>query len=127
MALLNEINYVNFAESVIEKIKDKDGNIALTTSKIRKLLSMSADIYNEVIIYNDEVLSDEIIGRIEYLRMNFMYEAGRDVVVKDFVIKSKASEILKEVSKEKSKKYYLLFNKYMEAIVAFHKFNNGRD
>ena len=40
----------------------------VTTSKIRNLLAMNADIYNQVLTKSSEKLDDEICGRIEYLR-----------------------------------------------------------
>ena len=67
-------------------------------------------------------------GRIEYLRIRFVYECGRDDSkrkVRNFVEKSEVLEILKEI--KKSKKNYLLFSRYMEALVAFHKYYGGKE
>ena len=68
---LTEDNYVEIAETAIKDIcerKDQRGNKGrdlVTTSKIRNLLAMSADIYNEVIIskkkYCRRRLLDELI------------------------------------------------------------------
>ena len=74
--VLNEQNYVEIAEEVIEKLsqkKDSRGRTIdmVTTSKIRNLLSMAADIYNQVMDCNDDELPEEISARIEYLRMRF--------------------------------------------------------
>lgn len=44
----------------------------VTTSKIRNLLAMASDIYNEVVILQEDQLSDELNGRIEYLRIRFV-------------------------------------------------------
>ena len=130
---LNEQNYVEIAEEVIEKLsqkKDKRGRTVdmVTTSKIRNLLAMAADIYNQVLTWQSETLSDELNGRIEYLRIRFVYECGRDDSkrkVRNFVEKSEVLEILKEI--KKSKKNYLLFSRYMEALVAFHKYYGGKE
>ena len=51
---VNEQNYVDEAEKVIKSLmgkKDQRGRDIpiVTTSKLRNLLAMSADIYNEVI------------------------------------------------------------------------------
>lgn len=97
----------------------------VTTSKIRNLLAMASDIYNEVVILQEDQLSDELNGRIEYLRIRFVYEAGREQTVRDFVTDAKLVEILKEI--KGSRKNYILFSRYMESLVAFHKFYGGKD
>ena len=97
----------------------------VTTSKIRNLLAMTADIYNQVLTYTSEKLDDEICGRIEYLRIRFIYECGREPKVKAFVKQAEILEILKEI--RQSKKNYLLFSKYMEALIAFHKYYGGKE
>ena len=78
---INENNYVDKAEeAIIELVKDAKERYGVryrdklvTTSKIRNLLAMTADIYNQVLVCQEEVLSDDICGRIEYLRVRFMY------------------------------------------------------
>ena len=121
---LDEKTYADKAEKVINSLrKDRNEEIKLTTSKIRNLLSMTMDIYNEVVNLSEEKLSDELCGRIEYLRIRTLYEAGRDSVVKDFVDKAEIQYILKEI--EGSRKNYLLFTHYMEALVAFRKYAGG--
>ena len=54
-----------------------------------------------------------------------MYECGREPKVKEFVKEAEIIELLKEIGQ--SKKNYLLFSNYMEALVAFHKFYGGQD
>ena len=86
--IIEEATYVEKAEEVIKHLKenkDKRGNPKwITTSKIRNLLAMSADIYNEV-LGKEEVLSTEVKERIDYLRVRFVYESGRDTDVRNFV------------------------------------------
>lgn len=127
---INEKNYVDKAEKAIcdlaEESRKKKGRVDIvTTSKIRNLLAMSADIYNQVLVVSTEKLSDELVGRIEYLRVRFLYECGREPKVKDFVFKAELLEILKEIGQ--SKKNYLLFSKYMEALIAFHRYYGGKE
>ena len=81
---------------------------------------MSADIYNEVIISQKEVLSKEIIGRINYMKIRFIYDAGREKKVGIFLQQTKLLEYL-EGSKE-GRTQYILFNRYMEALVAYRKY-----
>lgn len=126
---LNEQNYVETAEKVILQLKDmKDKNKSIpmvTTSKVRNLLAMAADIYNEIMLSKDEKLSEEICSRIEYLKVRFLYEAGREPAVKNLVEKADLLSVLKNI--KGSKKNYILFYHYMEAIIAYHRFYGGRD
>ena len=128
---INETNYVDKAEVAIQHLveeskKKNRGNIKIvTTSKIRNLLAMTADIYNQVLICQEEKLNADIMGRIEYLRVRVMYECGREPMVNDLVREAQIIEILKEIGA--SKKNYLLFSRYMEALVAFHKYYGGKD
>lgn len=128
---INEKNYVDKAEKVIydlaeeSKLKSRGRVNIVTTSKLRNLLAMTADIYNQILIYPVEKLDDELSGRIEYLRVRVMYECGREPKVKEFVKKAELIEILKEIGA--SKKNYLLFSRYMEALIAFHKYYGGKE
>ena len=127
---INEENYVAKAESVILKLSkqvNKQGKVVamVTNSKIRNLLSMSADIYNQVLDCKDDKLPQELNGRIEYLRGRYIYEAGREPRVKDLVIQGELLEIMKEI--QGSKKNYILYYHYMEALVAFKRFWNKND
>lgn len=130
---INESNYVDKAEEVIKSLKAKgkenkrtgEREIQLTTSKIRNLLAMTDDIYNEVMNQNDDALSEDVGSRISYLRIRFIYEAGRDNNVGEFVEQAKILDILKQIGN--SRKNYILFNRYMEALVAFHKYYGGKD
>lgn len=130
MNIIDEKNYVDVAEGVIPRLKARTGKNGkplglVTTSKIRNLLSMSSDIYNEVSVSQSDVLSDRVLSRIQYLRIRFLYEAGRDERVKAFVEEARLLEILKSIGTEK--KNFLLFNHYMEALIAYHRFNGGKD
>ncbi len=127
---VNEQNYVDKAEEVIKCLKDKKDQKGrsvpvVTTSKLRNLLAMAADIYNEVINQPGDQLSADIRARIEYLRVRFLYEAGRESSVKDLVKESKIMDVLKGI--DGSKKNYILFSRYMEALVAFRKYYVEKD
>ena len=131
MNTISETGYVDQAEAVIKKLNGKVNprngrpEPMVTTSKLRNLLAMTDDIYNEILTASEDKLSEEIVGRISYLRMRFVYEAGREPKVKDLVTEAKILEILKEIGN--SKKNFILFTHYMEALVAFHKFYGGKD
>lgn len=131
--ILENDTYVAKAENAIKELakkKDKYGNPDMvTTTQIRNLLAMTSDIYNEVCISMDEKLSEDIRGRINYLKVRFIYEAGRGTKqqhqVKDFVETARIIECIDEIKGEKKK--FILFNKYMEALIAYHKFYGGKD
>ena len=129
---INENTYVDKAEEVMKKLKDasarsgkKGQNNMVTTSQIRNLLAMTADIYNQILNEPGENLSAEVRGRIEYLRVRFLYEAGRDDKVKDFVEMADILKLLREIQNKRQN--FLLFNRYMEALVAFHRYYGGND
>lgn len=103
---INEKNYVDRAERAIldlvkETEQDRRVKGIVTTSKIRNLLAMTADIYNQVLEQSREKLDEEVIGRIEYLRVRVMYECGREPQVRRFVEKAELIEILKEIGGSK--------------------------
>ena len=128
MEKLTQTNYVDLAEKVIVKDleRDKRGNFRLTNSKIRNLLSLVNSLYTDVARTggSDEKLSETIEGKIQYIRLRFVYEAGREKSVKDFVEKA---DIIKHLQRIETRSDLLLFCRYMEALVAYHKFNGGRD
>ncbi|MBR1852837.1 MAG: type III-A CRISPR-associated protein Csm2 [Lachnospiraceae bacterium] len=126
--VINEPTYVDQAEGVIKKLsmnKDNRGNTKwITTSKIRNLLAMTVDIYNEILTM-DEKLPEDVCARIDYLRVRFIYESGRDGLVKSFVETAQLIEALKEI--EGSRNRFIQFNRYLEALVAYHRYYGGKD
>lgn len=129
---LTEENYVQLAEEAIKELrkdeekKSKGKNIQLvTTSKIRNLLAMTADIYNDVINSQKEQLSKNIVGRINYMKIHFVYEAGREEKVRVLMEKAEILEHLDEIQGNRTQ--YILFSRYMEALVAYRKFYGGKD
>ena len=127
---LTEDNYMELAEKVIVKLsqeKRPNGKPVqmVTTSKIRNLLAMTADIYNDVINSQDEKLSTDIAGPIKYMKIRFVYEARRQAEVKKLVEQAGLLEHLDDIGN--SRKQYILFSRYMEALVAYRKFYGGKD
>lgn len=123
---LTKTNYVDLAEETVKKLeRDRKGNLILTTSKIRNLLNMISAIYNDIIHTNAEKLDEDLVERVQYLRMRFAYEAGREKSVKNLLEAGKIQELVKEIGNNKEK--CILFCRYMEAIVAYHKFYGGKD
>ena len=109
-------NYVDRAEAVIKNLRHND----ITTSKLRNILAMAADIYNDIKIDKSEIISEENRKRLEYLRVRMIYEAGRTKEVQEFLIESDLCNELKKVNGKKTK--YVDFYHYLEALVAFYKY-----
>lgn len=126
---LTKTTYVDEAERVIKSMikKDRNGNdtIGITTSKIRNLLSMISEIYNDALHNEEEKLSEDMISRIQYLKMRFAYEAGREATVKEFVQKAGIFEAINKIGNNKEK--LIIFCHYMEALVAYRKFYIEKD
>jgi len=58
----------------------------VTTSKIRSILAMTSDIYNEVIMQQNDKLSDDLAGRIEYLRIRVVYEVEMTMKIRTLLL-----------------------------------------
>ena len=129
---INEENYVDEAEKVIKALierRDRHGNPEkiVSTSKLRNLLSMSSDIYNEVLERKDDLLPKAIAAKISYMRVRLYYESGRTggEGVKALLNEAGAFEQIKKVGGSREK--FLLFHRYLESLVAFRKYYGGKD
>ena len=123
MILTNE-NYLEKAEQVINNLrKNEKGLILLTTTKLRKILSMVSEIYSDASRMREEKLDSEMKSRLKYLKLHIVYEEGREPVVKEFVEESKLIGALDEVEDSKSK--LIVFCHYVEALVAYRKFKGN--
>ncbi len=128
--ILTSENYAAKAEAVMKKLcneKDIKGRDVepVTTSKIRNLLSMTADIYNEVVNCKEDRLPIELIEQINYMKIRFVYEAGREPKVGKLVQEAQILNCIDEIGQQR--KNYILFSRYMEALVAYRKFYGKRD
>lgn len=126
------MDYVEKAERVIKKLylendinaKGRARNNKITTSQIRGLLAGMSDIYNDV-VQLDGNLTPDIISRIQYLKVQFIYESGRDSKVKGFI---ESAGLIKEIDEiGNSKQRFIDAERYMEALVAYHRFYGGKD
>ena len=138
--VLEKTNYVDKAEDVVsELVRDKEGKLLLTTTKIRSLLSLVSTIYNEVLHYLSDKLNEDIVERLKYLKMRFAYEAGREDnnkkekkngkkienPIRNLIRVAEIFETIEWIGDDKQR--CILFCKYMESIVAYHKFYGGKD
>ncbi len=117
----------------------------ITTSQLRKFLSLVNVLTNKV--KNNEEKWDKIVEELDYLKVKLAYQAGRDNETK-FVINSNGyrkakkdeqfnkklkplvefyNKIEPEINKAKNKENYENFAKLIETILAFHKYEGGKD
>lgn len=130
MEALTNRNFAGLAEKVIKSMiqQDKYGNsrIPMTTSKIRNLLTMTNAVYDQARLVKGETLDDGLLHDIQYLKMRFAYEAGREPdTVKPFVDKAAIMEHIDRIGN--SRAALLLFCNYIESLVAYHRFYGGKD
>lgn len=123
---LTKTNYVDQAENVIKTlVRNRNNELILTTSKIRNILTTSATIYDKVRRKQGSLTEDEKAD-IQNLRMKLVYEYGRNESgVRDFIDKSQLIEEIRKIGDDREK--LIIYCKYIEALVAYHRFNDGQD
>lgn len=123
-----EDNYAAQAERIIKDLQQDRGMDYrnFTTSKIRNILAMVSEIYNDVLMEKSDTLTPGLKSRIEYMKVRLVYECGREPrVVQPFVRKAGLLELLGSIGDSRGK--FIDFARYMEALVAYHRFHGGRD
>lgn len=122
------------AENVIKSLGKQDsyGNMRfnLKTNQIRKFLTAVNTVTGKIDIYRVKseqalTLPEELAAEVKYLKIKIAYQAGRERSVKEFVEKAELIRWIDEVGN--SVERYEQFAKYVEALVAYHKFYGGRD
>lgn len=118
------------AKQIVGKLhKNRRGNISLSTNQIRKFLAGINGIHNRVLAYQGsgemegDRLPEEIVDEIQYVKIKLIYQSGRNRSVKDFMIKADIEKRMDDI--KNSKKKFENFNRFIEAIVAYHKFEGG--
>jgi len=129
-------NYVDRAKNVIAKLKvGPRGEIKLTTSQIRKILSEVNKINNRIEVFSatgrikDNTLPDEILSDIQALKVKIIYQCGKDQKNKEKnVIKFvNEADLIGELDRVgKSRKAFERFYSYIEALVAYHRYEGGK-
>lgn len=122
-------NFSDMAEKVI-KSYDNMGE-AITSTQLRQFVPL----INQVAYSNKRCvgeLTSEEQGQLQYLKTRFIYAAGKDAnekeqKVKNFLVKADILNYIKLISKSGQKQDLEVFAKYYESLVAFHKFNGGKN
>ncbi len=119
-------DYVDEAEEIMDCLM-KNGRFKekMTTSKIRNILSMVNDIYNCEFNRQEENLRDESNALLQRMRVRLVYEAGRTLEVNKFVKETNLLDIIKNVNGNRNK--FLSLARYMEALVAYHRYFGGKE
>lgn len=115
-------NYVDEAERIMRIITQN--KYSITTSKIRRIYNLICEIYNAENLRCDSRLAPESKTALNMARVRIAYEAGRDNKVKDFTDKTHIIEYIKGIN---SRENFIDFARYMEALIAYHKFYGGKE
>lgn len=123
---------LNYAEKVIKDLKfnviaNKRRNHNISTSKLRKLLEPINTLYTQVHHDPQRQLSSRIIEELEYIKVRFIYESGRDESVKIFIERSYLHRMLEKVIETATKQSFIYFCRYFEALVAYARFHGMRE
>lgn len=122
------------AEQVIQKLCGQDRNgktvINLKTNQIRKFLTAVNTVTGKIEVYRakhdlTDQLPDDLAAEVKYLKIKIAYQAGREKAVKDFVNKAEMIKWIDSIGNSVEK--YEEFAKYVEALVAYHKYYGGKD
>lgn len=125
-------DYVTRAESVIKSLsKNNKGVIKLTTTQLRKFLAMANEIDNKIKLcelrdeIKDDILPEPIKNEILSMKVKLVYQSGRDREdnVKEFIEKSQIMSDINNID-GKASNFKAFFN-YLEALVAYRKFEGG--
>ncbi len=121
---LDKIKYVEQAEKVISSLgRSKNNKIYLTTNKIRNILTMINELYELARMKNENEIDEELQSHIQYIKMKIIYEAGREKAVKEFIEKSQLINYIDNIGT--SRENLILVCHYMEALVAYHKYQTA--
>ena len=124
--LFTDDTYVNEAEAVIQEMKQtnfRESRDTLTMSQLRNLSSLTSNIYDEV--QNNDVL--QVSDKLAYLRVQFVYQSGRNAAIKKLVELADILGILKTIQAKNDRSTIIRFCRYMEALVAYFKYYGGQD
>lgn len=112
--------YVDFAEKLMKEQYRK-----ITTSKLRNILSLLMDVYNEEMLRTEESVSEDSMVKLQLARIRIAYECGRDRNTKEFVDAAHLLPWLKAIGNSRAQA--IRYVHYLEAIVAYHRFFGGRE
>lgn len=107
--------YVDEAKIVISELKKVNFRVSgdtLTTSQLRNLLSFTSSIYDEA--RNQGI--ESVLDRIAYLRVQFIYQSGRNAAVRKLVDLTQIDTIIRVIQQNKDEKYLMRLCHYIGSI-----------
>lgn len=126
---------VDLADKVMKKLStatDKWGKPSMvTTSQLRRFLTAVNTVTGKVEQYQNETselgkLSADLAAQAKFLKVKLAYQVGRQgKVVADFAKEADLMAAIDSIGSDAKK--YEEFARYVEALVAFHKFYGGKD
>ncbi len=128
---------VALAEQVMAKLskqQDKHGNMAMvTTSQLRRFLTAVNTVTGKIEQYQNQSeagtqakLTADLAAQVKFLKVKLAYQVGRgDDKIKDFEKEADLMAAIGSIGDDAKK--YEEFARYVEALVAFHKFYGGKD
>ncbi len=126
---------VDLAQNVMKKLStatDKWGKPSMvTTSQLRRFLTAVNTVTGKVEQYQNETgeqgqLSTDLAAQVKFLKVKLAYQVGRQgKVVADFEKEADLMAAIDSIGSDAKK--YEEFARYVEALVAFHKFYGGKD
>ena len=126
---------VDLADKVMKKLStatDKWGKPSMvTTSQLRRFLTAVNTVTGKVEQYQNETselgkLSADLAAQVKFLKVKLAYQVGRQgKVVADFAKEADLMAAIDSIGSDAKK--YEEFARYVEALVAFHKFYGGKD
>ena len=128
MPTISDVTYASTAEELMKQYAQQHGNRgirrgdrSISTTKLRSIYSLIMNVYTQV-NSPEEYASHE--KDIVYLKVRMAYEAGREGSVKSFM---KATHLMEYVDSITCLEQFMLYCRYVEALVAYFKYFEGRD
>ena len=128
---------VQKAEQVIKDLINP-GNTLISSSQLRKIFSAVNNLKSKIVVEqikhksNDQKISEDLQKEIQFLKAMFMYQAGRNSEqnknkkpVYNFIKRAELIERIENIGD--SLKEFNGFHKYLEALVAFHKYYSNTE
>lgn len=108
---------------VTKSVGRRLSKVKLTNSQLRHILAMTSSIYDEA---NNNGI-EQVADRLAYLKVQLIYQSGRNLAVKAFVEVSSLIDLIDMVNGFQELKDLLRLCRYMEALVAYFKYYGGQD